>query len=41
LIGEYKNGGSADRPQGCPDAVKVHDFVDKDLAKPKFLLYVT
>ena len=33
LIGEYKNGGSDYRPHGCPDAVKVHDFVDKDLGK--------
>lgn len=28
LVGEYKNGGSDYRPAGCPDAVKVHDFVD-------------
>jgi hypothetical protein len=33
LIGEYKNGGSDYRPTGCPDAVNVHDFVDKDLGK--------
>ena len=33
LIGEYKNGGSDYRATGCPDAVKVHDFVDKDLGK--------
>jgi hypothetical protein len=33
LIGEYKNGGSDYRPTGCPDEVKVHDFVDKDLGK--------
>jgi hypothetical protein len=33
LIGEYKNGGSDYRPHGCPDAVKVHDFVDKNLGK--------
>ena len=33
LIGEYKNGGSDYRAAGCPDAVKVHDFVDKDLGK--------
>ncbi len=33
LIGPYKNGGSDYRPQGCPDEVKVHDFVDKELGK--------
>jgi hypothetical protein len=33
LIGEYKNGGSDYRAVGCPDPVKVHDFVDKNLGK--------
>jgi hypothetical protein len=33
LIGRYKNGGSDYRPEGCPDEVNVHDFVDKDLGK--------
>jgi len=33
LIGEYKNGGSDYRAAGCPDRVRVHDFVDKDLGK--------
>jgi DDE family transposase len=33
LIGEYKNGGSDYRAIGCPDAVKTHDFVDKELGK--------
>jgi len=33
LIGEYKNAGSDYRATGCPDAAKVHDFVDKDLGK--------
>ena len=33
LIGEYKNGGSDYRPEGCPEKVKVHDFVDKELGK--------
>ena len=33
LIGVYKNGGSDYRPQGCPDKVNVHDFIDKDLGK--------
>jgi len=32
-IGPYKNAGSDDRPKGCPDQVKVHDFVDADLGK--------
>ena len=33
LIGSYKNGGSDYRPEGCPDQVNVHDFVDKELGK--------
>ena len=33
LIGCYKNVGSDYRPQGCPDQVKVHDFVDAELGK--------
>jgi hypothetical protein len=33
LIGPYKNGGSDYRPEGCPDKVNVHDFVDKALGK--------
>lgn len=33
LIGAYKNGGSDYRPEGCPDKVNVHDFIDKDLGK--------
>lgn len=33
LLGPYKNGGSDYRPQGCPDKVKVHDFVDEALGK--------
>ena len=32
-IGPYKNAGSNYRPKGCPDQVKVHDFVDADLGK--------
>src|SRR5260370_1849327 len=31
LVGHYKNGGSDYRPEGCPDQVNVHDFVDKEL----------
>ncbi len=33
LVGPYKNGGSDYRPEGCPDPVNVHDFVDKELGK--------
>ena len=33
LVGEYKNGGSDYRATGCPDTVKVHDFVDPALGK--------
>jgi hypothetical protein len=29
----YKNGGGDYRPEGCPDQVNVHDFVDKELGK--------
>ena len=28
LVGDYKNAGSDYRSKGCPDKVKVHDFVD-------------
>jgi hypothetical protein len=33
LIGPHKNNGSDYRPEGCPDQVKVHDFVDAELGK--------
>src|SRR5450631_2768326 len=33
LIGPYKNSGSDYRPEGCPDKVNDHDFVDKELGK--------
>jgi hypothetical protein len=33
LIGPYKNAGSDYRPQGRPDEVNVHDFIDKELGK--------
>jgi hypothetical protein len=33
LVGANKNGGSDYRAEGCPDEVKVHDFIDKDLGK--------
>ena len=32
-IGPYKNAGSDYRPEGCPEQVKVHDFVDAELGK--------
>ena len=32
-IGTFKNGGSDYRPEGCPDEVNVHDFIDKKLGK--------
>ena len=33
LVGNYKTSGSDYRPQGDPQRVKVHDFVDKELGK--------
>ena len=33
LVGSYKNGGSDYRPEGSPDEVNVHDFVDQELGK--------
>jgi hypothetical protein len=33
LIGNYKNGGREWAPKGAPRAVKVHDFLDKQLGK--------
>jgi len=33
LVGDFKNGGSDYRPAGCPDAVRTHDFIDKELGK--------
>jgi hypothetical protein len=33
LVGEFKNGGREWRPQGEPDEVQVHDFLDKKLGK--------
>ena len=32
-IGSYKNGGGDYRPEGCPDEVNVHDFVDQEFGK--------
>ena len=33
LIGPYKNAGNDYRPQGCPDQVRVHDFIDAEFGK--------
>ena len=33
LVGQYKNGGKEWMPQGKPEEVKVHDFVDKELGR--------
>ena len=32
-MGQFKNAGREWRPQGQPEEVKVHDFVDKELGK--------
>jgi transposase len=33
LVGEYRNGGREWQPQGEPNEVLVHDFMDKELGK--------
>jgi len=33
LIGDFKNNGREWRPQGQPEPVRVHDFIDKKLGK--------
>jgi transposase len=33
LVGRYRNGGREWQPEGEPEEVKVHDFIDKDLGK--------
>ncbi len=33
LVGDFKNGGREWRPTGVPEAVRVHDFLDKNLGK--------
>jgi hypothetical protein len=33
LVGDFKNGGREWRPQGRPEEVRVHDFMDKRLGK--------
>jgi transposase len=33
LVGLFKNGGQEWQPEGQPEAVRVHDFVDRDLGR--------
>jgi len=33
LIGDFRNGGREWQPCGCPQPVRVHDFIDKRLGK--------
>ena len=33
LVGDFKNGGREWRPQGKPEEVRTHDFLDKKLGK--------
>jgi hypothetical protein len=33
LVGDFKNGGREWRPEGEPEEVRVHDFMDKKLGK--------
>lgn len=33
LVGDFKQNGREWRPQGSPELVRVHDFVDKELGK--------
>jgi hypothetical protein len=33
LVDAYKNGGTDYRPEGRPDQVKVHDFIDTEFGK--------
>jgi transposase len=33
LVGDYSNGGREWQPEGEPEQVRVHDFVDKDAGK--------
>jgi len=33
LVGDFKNGGREWRPQGSPEEVRVHDFLDTTLGK--------
>ena len=33
LVGNFKNGGREWQPQGQPEEVLVHDFMDKEVGK--------
>lgn len=33
LVGDFKNGGEEWHPQGSPESVRTHDFLDKNLGK--------
>lgn len=33
LVGDFANGGQEYQPQGAPERVRVHDFIDKHLGK--------
>jgi len=33
LVGDFKNAGREWQPAGCPEPVRVHDFIDKTLGK--------
>jgi hypothetical protein len=33
LLGDFRNGGREWQPKGCPEAVRVHDFMDPKLGK--------
>jgi hypothetical protein len=33
LVGDFKNGGYEWQPQGQPETVRIHDFIDKALGK--------
>jgi len=33
LVGDFKNAGREWHPAGCPEPVRVHDFIDKALGK--------
>jgi transposase len=37
LVGDFKNGGRELRPKGNPEPVRVHDFIDKELARSSVL----
>src|SRR5262245_33286181 len=33
LVGDFKNNGRDWRPKGCPEEVRVHDFLIKELGR--------